>query len=86
VYVVEVPDRDRVLATLRERGVGAQVHFPVPVHLQQAFAHLGHGRGDFPVAEAAADRILSLPLFPGIIPAQQERVAAELRRAVGARA
>jgi dTDP-4-amino-4,6-dideoxygalactose transaminase len=84
VYVVQVDDRDQVLATLRERGVGAQVHFPVPVHLQQAFAHLGHARGAFPVAEAAAERVLSLPLFPGITRAQQERVAAELRRAVGA--
>jgi dTDP-4-amino-4,6-dideoxygalactose transaminase len=83
VYVVQVEERDRVLATLRERGVGAQVHFPFPLHLQQGYTFLGYRRGDFPVAESAADRVLSLPLFPGITREQQERVAAELRRAVG---
>jgi dTDP-4-amino-4,6-dideoxygalactose transaminase len=76
--------RDRVLAALHEAGVGAGIHYPVPVHLQGAFAHLGHRRGDFPVAEAAADRILTLPLFPGITGAQQEKVAGALRAAVTA--
>jgi len=82
LYVVRVPERDRVLGELQAAGIGAGIHYPVPVHLQGAFAHLGHERGDFPVAEAAAERILSLPLYPGITPEQQERVAAELRRAV----
>jgi dTDP-4-amino-4,6-dideoxygalactose transaminase len=82
LYVVRVPERDQVLDRLRRAGVGAGVHYPVPVHLQPAFRWLGYGPGDFPVAEAAAAEVLSLPLFPGITTAQQERVVAELERAL----
>lgn len=81
LYVVRVADRDAVLARLNAAGIGAGIHYPVPVHLQPAFAGLG-APGDFPVAEAAAQQILSLPLFPGITAEQQERVAVELRRAL----
>jgi dTDP-4-amino-4,6-dideoxygalactose transaminase len=84
LYVVKVDDRDRVLGALNADGIGAGVHYPVPVHLTGAFQHLGNWRGDFPNAEASAARSLSLPLFPGISAAQQERVAASLRRALGA--
>ncbi|MGH9154550.1 MAG: DegT/DnrJ/EryC1/StrS family aminotransferase, partial [Acidimicrobiales bacterium] len=57
LYVVQVPDRDRVLAELQGKGIGAGIHYPKPVHLHGAFASLGLGRGTFPVAEAAAGRI-----------------------------
>ncbi|MCC7536976.1 MAG: DegT/DnrJ/EryC1/StrS family aminotransferase [Deltaproteobacteria bacterium] len=82
LYVVRVPRRDEVLAKLQSAGIGAGIHYPVPIHLQGAYAHLGHSEGDFPVSERAAKEILSLPMFPGITEAQQERVATELRRAV----
>jgi dTDP-4-amino-4,6-dideoxygalactose transaminase len=82
LFVVEVEDRDAVLGRLAERGVGAGIHYPVPVHLLPAFAAWGHRPGDFPRAEAASARILSLPLFPGITEAQQERVADALRDAL----
>jgi len=82
LYVVRVTDRDRVLSELHDEGVGAGVHYPVPVHLTPAMAHLGGVPGQFPVAERAAQQILSLPLFPGITTAQQERVVAALGRAV----
>ena len=82
LYVVEVDDRDRVLDQLTQAGIGAGIHYPVPIPLQAAYADLGHRPGDFPVAEAAAARILSLPMFPGITPDQQERVVAELVRAL----
>ncbi|WP_217897416.1 DegT/DnrJ/EryC1/StrS family aminotransferase [Geodermatophilus saharensis] len=82
LYVVRVAARDAVLADLNAAGIGAGVHYPVPVHLTGALAPLGHGPGDFPVAERAAGEILSLPLFPGITPAQQERVAEVLAGAV----
>ncbi|PWW21383.1 dTDP-4-amino-4,6-dideoxygalactose transaminase [Geodermatophilus normandii] len=85
LYVVRVPDRDAVLADLDAAGIGAGVHYPVPVHLTGALAPAGHGPGDFPVAERAAGEILSLPLFPGITPAQQERVAEALATAVARR-
>jgi dTDP-4-amino-4,6-dideoxygalactose transaminase len=83
LYVIQVAERDRVLAALNAAGIGAGIHYPVPVHLHGAFASLGHGPGAFPVAEAAAGRILTLPLYPGIGAAQQERVAMTLREAVG---
>ena len=85
LYVIEVDDRDEVLARLNADGIGAGIHYPMPIHLTEAFAAtLGHGRGDFPVAERLATRILSLPIFPGITAAQQERVAESLVAAVRA--
>jgi len=82
LYVVRVPERDRVLSALQAAGIGAGIHYPVPVHLHGAFASLGYGRGDFPVSEEAAASILSLPMFPGITAAQQERVAEALAEAL----
>jgi dTDP-4-amino-4,6-dideoxygalactose transaminase len=71
-----------VLARLKADGIGAGIHYPVPIHLQGAFRHLGHRAGDFPVAERAAGEILSLPMFPHITAGQQERVVESLRRAL----
>lgn len=82
LYVLRVANRDRVLERLNAVGIGAAIHYPHPLHLLGAFAGLGYRRGDFPVAERAAGEILSLPLYPGISEAQQERVAAELKRAL----
>jgi dTDP-4-amino-4,6-dideoxygalactose transaminase len=82
LYVVRVPDRDIVLERLHAAGIGAGVHYPVPVHLQGAFASLGHSKGAFPVTETAASEILSLPLYPEITAEQQERVADALRAAL----
>ncbi|ACU35685.1 DegT/DnrJ/EryC1/StrS family aminotransferase [Actinosynnema pretiosum subsp. pretiosum] len=82
LYVVRVPNRDRVLAALHEAGVGAGIHYPTPVHLTGAFASLGHGAGDFPVSESVAAGILSLPLFPEITEEQQHRVVAALKAAL----
>ncbi|MFD0656403.1 DegT/DnrJ/EryC1/StrS family aminotransferase [Thermocatellispora tengchongensis] len=72
-----------MLDALREAGVQAQIHYPVPIHLQPAFAGLGRGPGDFPVTEAAAGEILSLPMHPHLTPEDQERVAEALVKAVG---
>ncbi|WPR66093.1 DegT/DnrJ/EryC1/StrS family aminotransferase [Glutamicibacter protophormiae] len=80
LYVIQVEERDRVLAELNEAGIGAGIHYPDPVHLTPAFEHLGYGAGSFPVAEQAAGRILSLPLYPHITPAQQRRVVDTLKR------
>jgi dTDP-4-amino-4,6-dideoxygalactose transaminase len=82
LYVVQVPDRDAVLRELNAAGIGAGIHYPVPVHLTPAFAGLGYRPGDFPHAEAAAGRILSLPIYPQITAAQQERVVNALAAAV----
>ena len=82
LYVIRVPQRDRILQILNERGVRAAIHYPVPVHLQPAFRYLGYAPGDFPVAEAAAGQILSLPLYPQITWEQQQRVAQAIRSAM----
>jgi dTDP-4-amino-4,6-dideoxygalactose transaminase len=83
LYVVRVADRDEVLCRLRADGVGASVHYPTPVHLTPAMADLGAGKGSMPVSERAAEEILSLPIYPGISVAQQERVADVVRSALG---
>lgn len=82
LYVIQVPDRDAVLARLNEAGVGAAVHYPVPVHLHPAFAYLRLRAGQFPVAEAAGDRVLSLPLHPHLSTDDQVRVATALAQAL----
>ena len=82
LYVVQVDHRDDVLRALHAAGVEAGIHYPTAVHLTKAYAHLGHPRGTFPVTEAAANRILSLPLFPQISPEQQEHVCSTLRAAL----
>jgi dTDP-4-amino-4,6-dideoxygalactose transaminase len=82
LYVVRVADRARVLGELHEARIGAGIHYPVPVHRTDAFAHLGQGLGTFPVTEQLADEIISLPMFPDITPAQQERVVSVLAAAV----
>ena len=64
LYVLRHPRRDRLMAHLAECGVGTAVHYPVPIHLQQAYADLGAGRGAYPVAEMAAAQVVSLPVFP----------------------
>jgi dTDP-4-amino-4,6-dideoxygalactose transaminase len=82
LYVVRLTRRDEVLAELNAAGIGAGIHYPTPIHLHGAYADLGHGVGDFPVAENSARQIMSLPIYPGITPAQQERVVAVLADAV----
>jgi dTDP-4-amino-4,6-dideoxygalactose transaminase len=81
LYVVRVPDRDRVLKELHAAGIGAGIHYPVPIHLTAAFAGLAYGEGAFPVAERLARELLTLPLFPEITLAQQERVVSVLMTA-----
>ena len=86
LFVVQLDDRERILAELTAAGVGAAIHYPTPIHLAGAYSHLGHRPGDFPVAESAADRILSLPLYPHIRAEQQEYVVEALVSAIaGAR-
>jgi dTDP-4-amino-4,6-dideoxygalactose transaminase len=82
LYVVRVDQRDAVQRRLNENGIGAGVHYPVPIHLQGGFGFLGHRPGDFPVAERAAGEILSLPMHPHLSLSDQERVVEQLVKAV----
>jgi dTDP-4-amino-4,6-dideoxygalactose transaminase len=82
LYVVRVPDRDRVRRHLTSAGIGTGIHYPIPLHLQNAYSRLGYKPGDFPVAERLSSEILSLPMFPSLLPEQQLRVSAEVINAV----
>jgi dTDP-4-amino-4,6-dideoxygalactose transaminase len=79
LFVVRSPRRDALLASLREQGIEAGIHYPLPLHMQPAYRLLGLGSGCFPAAEAAALQVLSLPLFPEMTDEQQERVTAAVR-------
>jgi dTDP-4-amino-4,6-dideoxygalactose transaminase len=74
LFVVLHPRRDAIRRELEARGIPTGLHYPVPVHLQDAYAHLDHREGDFPIAERVARDCLSLPLYPEMTDAQQDRV------------
>jgi len=78
LYVVQVSDRDRVQQELGAAGIGTGIHYPIPLHLLKAYEGLRFRPGDFPVSEEAASQVLSLPMFPELLPAQQERVVAAI--------
>jgi dTDP-4-amino-4,6-dideoxygalactose transaminase len=80
VYAVRSSDRNALRRRLQAEGVQTGLHYPIPVHLQPAFAELGHRAGDFPQSEAAAQEVLSLPLFPELTSMQVERVAAAIEQ------
>jgi len=78
LYVIQVENREVVQATLGKENIGTGIHYPIPLHLQKAYTRLGYRPGDLPVSENAAQRILSLPMFPGISEADQVRVVEAL--------
>jgi dTDP-4-amino-4,6-dideoxygalactose transaminase len=82
LYVVRVSARETVMNSLTAAGISTGIHYPVALHLSPAYDHLGFRSGAFPVAERAAAEVLSLPMFPGLSPEQQERVIGALRGAV----
>jgi dTDP-4-amino-4,6-dideoxygalactose transaminase len=81
VYAILLPNRDEVQKRLHAAGIGTGIHYPIPVHLQEAYADLGYGSGDLPVTEAVANRFLSLPIYPGLRPDQIAEVAQRLGNA-----
>ena len=82
VYAIRVPNRDRVFQHLNAAGVQAGIHYPIPVHLQPAYRDARYKEGDFPVAEAVASEVISLPMFPEMTPAQIDEVCAAVRGGV----
>lgn len=83
LYIVQTARRDDLLQHLQRHDIGCLIHYPVPIHRQQAYADAGWCEGDFPVTEAFARRILSLPLFPGITGEQVDYVADTIRAFFG---
>ena len=83
VYALRVENRDQIIKGLTEKGIGCRIHYPVPVHLQEAYRSLGYGRGSFPVAELCAVQFLSLPMYPELSREQILAVTQELKILLG---
>jgi dTDP-4-amino-4,6-dideoxygalactose transaminase len=83
LYAIRVHQRDKLLAYLQQQGIGAAIHYPVPIHLQPFYAGNGYRKGQFPVTERVCDEILSLPMFPELAPDQVEYVVAQVCRFFG---
>ncbi len=79
VRVTSNPGRDAVVQALGQRGIGSMCYYPVPLHVQEAFAHLGYKQGDFPITELFSDQVVSLPMYPELTQSQVETVAQALR-------
>lgn len=86
VYAVAVPRRDEAVKVLQDCGIGVGIHYPVPVHLQKAYANLGRRAGDLPATEKLATEFLSLPIYPELRPEQAAEVAARLEKVAVAEA
>lgn len=78
LYVIRTSDREGMMQHLKETGIGTGIHYPIPLHMQNAYASLSYRQGDFPVTERVAAEILSLPMFPQLTEQQQERVSKEI--------
>jgi len=85
VYVVQVPERDQFRQLLQQKGISTGIHYPLPVHLQPASASYGYKRGMLPVTEAAAERIVSLPMYPEMTQEQCEYVIQAVKSSVTSR-
>ena len=84
-YVVQVSERDCLCQKLAQEGIGTSIHYPVPIHLQPACTQYGYTRGMLPVTEAAAERIISLPMYPELTPQQVQQVVDTIKKYISAR-
>jgi dTDP-4-amino-4,6-dideoxygalactose transaminase len=82
IYAIRVPDRNAVMHRLEAHGIGCGIHYPIPVHLQEAYFGLGCRRGAFPVSERCADEFVSLPMFPELTSIQREIVVSAVKNSV----
>ena len=82
IYAIRVRERDEVVRQLGEMGIACGIHYPVPVHLQEAYSNLGYEAGSFPIAEQVAKEFVSLPMFPELTPAQIDMVAEAVKEAL----
>ena len=75
LYVIRAKEREQLQKHLSEKHIATGLHYPLPLHLQKAYADLGYKKGDFPITEKVTSEILSLPMYPGLTESQQKRVA-----------
>ena len=78
-YVIRVPDRDRLRQSLTENGIGTDIYYPLPLHLQECYSFLKHHRGDLPVSEKASAEVLALPIYPELTEDQQTMVVDRIK-------
>ena len=79
LYVIRAEDRDKLQIFLKENGISTGLHYPIPLHLTQAYAHFGYKKGDFPVAEKLSNEILSLPMYPELTEDQIDYVCEKIK-------
>jgi dTDP-4-amino-4,6-dideoxygalactose transaminase len=82
LFVIRVADREQLKGHLAAAGIGTGIHYPIPLHLQKAYAKFAYQEGDFPVTERVAAEILSLPMFPGLNEEMQARIAEQTAECV----
>jgi dTDP-4-amino-4,6-dideoxygalactose transaminase len=82
IYAIRAPERNDIIRLLSETGIAAGIHYPVPIHLQEAYRSLGYERGAFPIAEQGAEEFISLPMFPQLTSAQVIMVARSVKEAL----
>ena len=79
IYAIRVHNRDALMSALAEKDIHCGIHYPIPVHLQDAYRFLGYKEGSFPIAERCADELVSLPMFPELSQEQIERVSDKIK-------